>query len=445
MIILKAPSSKSLSHRALIASALSHGKSELYNLLDCDDTRITMAILGKIGAKFLPFEKGIFKDFIVEGIGDKVKNSTILDAPLECFMGESGTSARLLTAVLAYGKGYFKINGSQRMNERPMRALIQALRSIGAEIIEEKEGFTPFIIHAKKLKGGRCEISLDESSQYLSALLLLAPLCEEGLTIYPIGKKVVSWPYVALTLQTLEAFGIDFTVKNKDASIIHDWSEMHEIKANSLYIEVKKGQYKSGIHRVEGDWSSASYLLAAGAIGKHPVKVNGLNINSPQGDKIMLSILQQMGAKIEIGINEIKVFPSKLQGIEVDMNACPDIVPTVALLAACAENVTKIVNVPHLRIKESDRIASISTELNKIGVKTKEFQDGIEIYGNGSMPQFENEIHFSAHNDHRIAMSMSLFALHGGKIKFDDKEVVKKSFPEYWQIHEKLIKTYNMS
>ncbi len=439
MINLYAPTSKSLSHRTLISAALSKGQSKIYNLLDCDDTRKTLAVLEKAGAKFTSLSGEKFKDFHVEGFGSNAKGAETIEDVTECYIGESGTSGRLLTAILSNGEGYFKICGAQRMHERPMGAIIQALKSIGAEITTEKEGFAPLYIHAKKLKGGKCEIALDESSQYLSGLLLLAPLCEEGLSIYPVGTKAVSWPYVALTLQTLQAFGIEFYVRNIDGSIMDDWKSRNEISPNSLYIEVKKGQYNAGEYTVEGDWSGASYLLAAGALGKQAVKVLGMNIDSAQGDKALLAILEKMGAKLEISQNEIIVYPSELSGIEVDMNACPDIVPTVAVLAACAKGITRITNVPHLRVKESDRIATVVSELSKVGVKVEELEDGMIIHGNENMPQFSETIHFSSHNDHRIAMSMALFSLHGTKVDFDDKDVVKKSFPDFWHVFANLL------
>ncbi len=439
MKIVYAPSSKSLSHRTLICAALSDGNSNIYNLLDCDDTRKTMAVLEKAGVQFTSLKGDIFKDFSVRGVGKSARGAQTFEDAKECYIGESGTSARLLTAILSSGSGYFKVCGAKRMHERPMGAIIEALRTIGAEISTEKEGYAPLIIHAKRLVGGKCEIALDESSQYLSGLLLLAPLCEKGLELYPSGTKAVSWPYVALTLQSLEKFGIQFSVKNSDGTLIDNWAEIQEIRPNSLYIEVKSGNYASGNYTVEGDWSGASYLLAAGALGKNPVKVMGLNIHSAQGDKVLLEILKKMGAKVEISQESVTVFPSQLNGIEIDMNSCPDIVPTVAALAACAHGITHISNVPHLRVKESDRIATVVSELSKIGIEVEELEEGMIIHGNGKMPSPQNTILFSSHNDHRIAMSMALFSLHNAKIDFDEKEVVKKSFPDFWQVFENLL------
>ncbi len=441
MKILHAPQSKSLSHRILISAALSEGESKIYNLLDCDDTRKTMAVLTKAGAKFTSLSENEeeFKDFIVQGMGDKAKGGSNLEESIECYIGESGTSARLLTAILSQGEGFFKLCGAPRMHQRPMGALVDALKSIGAEINAEKEGYAPLYIHAKKLKGGRCEIALDESSQYLSGLLLLAPLCQDGMQLVPVGAKAVSWPYVALTLQTMQKYGIDFIVKNNDGSEILDWEKRREISPNSLCIEVKKGQYKAGSYTAEGDWSGASYLLAAGALGNEAVKVLGLDILSAQGDKALLSILEKMGAHVEIDKDYVIVKPSKLKAIEVDMNACPDIVPTVAVLASCAEGITRITNVPHLRVKESDRIASVIAELTKLNIKTEELADGLIVHGIGKMPEIKDEIEFCTHNDHRIAMSMSLFALHGNKLAFDDKEVVNKSFPRYWDVYAEIL------
>ncbi len=442
MKVLHAPRSKSLSHRILISAALCAGESKVYNLLDCDDTRKTMAVLTKAGAKFTSLSKNEeeFKDFLVQGMGENAKGGNSLDESTEAYIGESGTSGRLLTAILSQGSGYFKLCGAPRMHERPMASLVNALRSIGAEITAEKEGYAPLYIHAQKLKGGKCEIALDESSQYLSGLLLLAPLCEDGLSLIPVGSKAVSWPYVALTLQTMQEYGIKFEITHlADNSRVEDWKERSEIAPHSICIKVEKNKYKTGSYTVEGDWSGASYLLAAGALGKEAVKVLDLNIHSAQADRALLSILEKMKAKIQINEDCVIVEPSSLEGIDVDMNACPDIVPTVAVLAACAKGITRITNVPHLRVKESDRIFSVLSELKKVGIKFEELADGMIIYGNGSMPEITEEIQFSAHNDHRIAMSMSLFGLHGAKLSFDDKKVVNKSFPEFWNVLDTLL------
>ncbi len=440
MLVLQAPSSKSVSHRMLIAAALAPGKSTVRSVLDCDDTRRTLSVLESAGAKFESLSGDEFKDFNIIGMNNMPQGSEDIDKSLECYIGESGTSCRLLAAILSTGRGYFTLCGAKRMHERPMGALVSALQNIGANIKTQKEGFAPLLISANGLQGGKCEISLDESSQYLSGLLLAAPLCKDGLTIIPTGDKAVSWPYVALSLQTLEAHGIEFTVKYLDGTIMNDWKDRYEICPNTIEIEVKNGTYKAGSYTVEGDWSGASYLLAAGVLGHKAIKIEGLNVNSAQGDKALLEILKAMGAKIEIEDGAIIVKPSLLNGIEVDMNFCPDIVPTVAVLAACAEGITKIKNVPHLRVKESDRIASVATELSKLNIKVQELDDGLIIHGVGFMPSIENEILFCTHNDHRIAMSMSLFGLNGAKISFDDKEVVRKSFPKYWSVWEEISK-----
>ncbi len=443
MIRLHAPTSKSLSHRTLIAAALAPGESVVRNVLNCDDTKKTRAILESAGAKIEAIQTNdISGDWKIIGMQNGPLGSAEKENPTLCDVGESGTSCRLLTAILAGGKGYFKLYGVERMHERPIGALVKSLREMGAVVEMEKDGYPPLLIgdglNSKNLNGQNIEIALDESSQYLSGLLLMAPFCDEDVSYLPVGKKIVSFPYVALTLQIMESFGIECSIETLDGTLIDDWKERSEISPNEVRIKVKKGTYKSGEHTVEGDWSGASYLLAAGAIGKEAVEVVGLDINSSQGDKALLDILKQMGAKVEATQESVIVTPSKLTGITVDMNACPDIVPTVAVLAACAEGVTRITNVPHLRVKECDRLSAVASELIRVGIDVEELEDGIIIQGKGKFPTLPPHTLFQTYNDHRLAMSMSLFGLHGASIDFDDKKVVKKSFPTFWEVMSKL-------
>ncbi len=504
---VKAPASKSMSHRLIMAAAMAVGQSSIHNVLESEDLFKTMEILRLAGAKIEQVEQGVYS---IEG--SELLGKDDFNEPLYCDVHESGTTCRLLTAILAAGYGYFYIYGSPRMSERPIGTLTTCLEKLGAKFQFENKNYPPFILFANGLKGGEITISLEDSSQYLSGLLLAAPLAESPLTIFIGGRHVVSAPYIGLTLQAMKAFGAQFDVclldnekssPEKKVWKLIDWKSLEEIVPGEIRFRIRpfkqedskpKG-YKAGKHTVESDWSSASYLLAAGALGKNPVCVNGLNRHSFQPDKYLIEILKLMKAKVDFGNamnNDVTVYPSHLEGIEINMSDCPDIVPTVAVLASFAHGQTKISGVEHLRIKESDRLSAIATELKKAGIKVEEQEDGLIIYGLHpekplsqaqkikleqnkqdleKIEQTENkeevkdveavndelasaelksetqiedldfsdkELYFNAHKDHRLAMSLSLFQVAGAKVHFDDPGVVEKSFPNFWQIWEEI-------
>ena len=442
-IIVKAPASKSVSHRLVMGASLAKGESIVENVLESQDLFQTMDILSKTGAKFEKIDKGTYKIIGSRPIGGKDMQS-----PVPCDVHESGTTCRLLTAILSTGEGYFHIYGVPRMHERPIGTLTKALEELGAKFMYEKEGYPPMLMKANGLNGGEITISIEESSQFLSGLLMAAPLCKEQLIIYVGGKHVVSWPYVGLTLDVMRKFNARFDVAIKD----HEQSTEENIKWKPIDFRVIKeivpgeirfrvrpyidnGTYKSGKYIVEGDWSGASYLLAAGALGNKPVTVQGLNKNSLQADKALKDILEQMGAEITYDENDnITVFPAKLKGITVDMADCPDIVPTVAVLAAFAEGETKIENIAHLRIKECDRLHAMALELQKIGIETIEYTDYLIIKGNPNLIAPKEEIAFTSYGDHRIVMSLSLTNLKGFKTNFDNPNAITKSFPDFFDI-----------
>lgn len=434
MITLQAPASKSVSHRTLIAAALAHGESLVRHVLSSADLERTRDILHTAGAVLEDLGGGSWR---VRGMKNGPVGGKV--TPADCNVGESGTTCRLLTAVLAAGHGSFRIHGVERMHERPIGALTTALEHLGARVqFEEKEGFPPLLLEAHGLAGGDVSMSVDESSQFLSGLLLAAPFCPEPLRISLTGQKVVSWPYVGLTLQVMEDFGIDFTVEElEDAGWARTaWKSVTKARPGMLRITVHPGSYRCGEHRVEGDWSGASYLLAAGAVGRESVLVTGLRADSLQGDRAMLDILRAMGASVEVRDDGILVSPSKLSGITVDMGACPDLVPTVAMTAAFADGETRITNVAHLRIKECDRLSACAAELSRIGVQVEEGPDFLAVHGKApAKPSIPEGTVFETYNDHRIAMAVSLLGLaHGEKITVADPSVVRKSFPEFWNV-----------
>ena len=423
----------------MMGAALAGGHSTVGRVLESRDLEQTMAILRAAGARIERTGKG---EYAVAGVSGKPRGGA--DTPLSCDVFESGTTCRLLTAVLAAGEGAFRVHGAPRMHDRPIGELTAALAGQGvAFAFEKKEGFPPFVMRTQGLSGGRLSIGMDESSQYLSGVLLAAPLAKTPLTIAIGGTKVMSWPYVGLTLQTLEAFGVPFAVEqlaSEDWAEV-DWHTLERVEPGRLRFRMVPAPYHAGNHVVEGDWSGASYLLAAGAIGPDPVRVEGLRADSLQGDRAMLAILRGMGARVVVEPDAVVVYPSPLHGVTIDMGRCPDLAPTVAVLAAYASGATRIRNAAHLRLKECDRIAVPAQELARIGVRCEEHDDGLTVHGDpalGSRLGTLDGIPFSAHGDHRIAMSLALLELGGGRIHLDNPDCVSKSFPDFWERWEQV-------
>jgi len=416
----------------IIGAAMAAGESTVSGVLESEDLARTIGILNACGAKITRKEAGVYSvyGFCGTPAGGSVE-------PVSCDVHESVTTCRLLTAVLAAGLGKFRIHGAPRMHERPIKELANALTSLTVDVTYEgAEGCPPVVLDTDGLKGSEVSISLEESSQYLSGLLLAAP-STRGLTINLVGNKAVSWPYVGLTLDAMEQFDIEFKVEMLEDSgwVEKNWRTFTTAVPNKTRFIVKPSMYQSGNYTVEGDWSNASYFLAAGTLGEEPVHIANLRADSLQGDKELVAILQQMGATLEIKEGGITVYPSQLKGVDVDMGNCPDIVPTVATLAAYAEGTTTIRNVTHLRIKECDRLASPAAELKKAGI-TSEVTDGIIIHPDRNAIKTPEGTIFNTYNDHRMAMSLSLLEFALGEIEFNDKTCVAKSFPTFWNVWE---------
>jgi len=429
VIDIKAPASKSVSHRAFICAALAQGESLVIDALDSDDLIRTRRCLSACGAVFRHAERG----WEITGIGGQPKGGA--QTPADCDVGESGTTCRLLTAVLAAGKGLFRIHGEGRMHERPIGQLTQALEPLGPVFKwEEKPGYPPFVIRTDGLSGGDAAISLEESSQYLSGMLLAAPLAKLPMVIGIGGGKVVSWPYVSLTLMAMADFGVEVQVEALENGFWKSkaFTEVTDVAPGKLRFAVEPGTYRPRTYTVEGDWSNASYFLAAGAVGQRPVLVRGLRRDSLQGDKAILDILARMGARItwnDAGVTVSRPEGGKLRGVELDMGPCPDLVPTVCAVAAQAEGTTTIRNVAHLRIKESDRLQACADEHRKIGAKVETFEDGLSLT---SAPIAKAPVEFRTYGDHRMAMSLSLLELAGVDVRLDKPGCVAKSFPGFW-------------
>lgn len=462
---IPAPASKSLSHRYMIGAALANGESVIRNTLESADLEATRGILCEAGARMKPLhgdgvDEANINGWRIWGMNGHPQGG--IDSPLPCDVEESGTTCRLLTAVLAAGNGLFQIFGKGRMNQRPIGELCAVLQSMGAGVTYEgREGCPPILLRARGLRpafmDGYARVSMDESSQYFSGLLLAAPLASSPLTLEVSGRKIVSWPYVGLTLQCMWDFAIRFRVESRARlgdpwNLLQKstWQNLKDARPGCLRIRVWPGEYQAGEYNVEGDWSGASYFLAAGAVGKRPVRVTNLRADSLQGDRAILDILEKMGAKIETGSDSVTVYPSSLHGVSLDMSSCPDLVPTVTALAAYAQGSTRISNVAHLRLKESDRIEAIASELCKSGVMVDALSDGLLINGlagshvrnKPDYPFLPDGTNLLAHNDHRIAMSLALLEMSNPSLtvqkRLDDPNVVRKSFPHFWDLWSKL-------
>ncbi len=464
--ILVPPASKSMAQRALFASALvprNAGESTIVNFPDSDDVAPLLKILPACGVGIDVCGPGALR---VRGPrGGRLAGGVSRERPLDCFVGESGTLCRLLTAVLACGRGFFRLRGAGRLHSRPLGALGMALRSLGAGLeYEGSEGFPPLLIEGRpRLRavaagGGLKTVALDssESSQYLSGLLLAAPLLG-GLRIIPSGRRVVSWPYAAMTLRVLRESGLEPLAELAGDSGWRSLSAREEgtlkdIKPGTLRLTVPGGFYAPADRRIEADWSGAAFLLAAGAVGPLPVGVSGLETESLQADREFLDIFRRMGAKTEWRSGVLLVFPSPLRGVKADLGFCPDLAPVLAFLAARAEGETVLENVGHLRLKESDRLEALSAELERAGCQASIEENGggrlrVMPPGGGMTPGLARGRRFSSWGDHRIAMGLSLLGLHPDpadcfRVEMDGPACVSKSFPAFWAEMDKIFSAF---
>ncbi|WGE42974.1 3-phosphoshikimate 1-carboxyvinyltransferase [Actinobacillus equuli] len=410
------PGSKSLSNRALLLAALAKGTTKVTNLLDSDDIRHMLNALKALGVNYsLSEDKTVCT---VEGIGGAFNWQN----GLSLFLGNAGTAMRPLTAALCL-KGATEaeviLTGEPRMKERPIKHLVDALRQAGASVqYLENEGYPPLAIRNSGLKGGKVQIDGSISSQFLTALLMAAPLAEGDMKIEIIGE-LVSKPYIDITLAMMKDFGVNVENQNYQTFVV---------KGNQSYISPEK-------YLVEGDASSASYFLAAGAI-KGKVKVTGIGKNSIQGDRLFANVLEAMGAKITWGDDFIQAEQGELKGVDMDMNHIPDAAMTIATTALFAEGETIIRNIYNWRVKETDRLAAMATELRKVGATVEEGEDFIRIQPL-PLTQFQHA-DIATYNDHRMAMCFSLIALSDTPVTILDPKCTAKTFPTYFNEFEKL-------
>jgi 3-phosphoshikimate 1-carboxyvinyltransferase len=401
------PGSKSYTHRVLIAASLADGVSVLENALISEDTQYTMEALKQMGIQIEVNDKAVR----VEG-----KNGCLepCDAPI--YLGNSGTSMRLLTGVAALGKGTYTLTGNARMQQRPIQDLLDTLQQMGIQARSVKGNSCPPVeVSGAKIGARQVQINCQNSSQYLSALLLMAPLTAEGLDIQVVGGPV-SKPYIDLTVALLKTFGIEL---NRDGY---------------RKFSVAGGQqYRAGQYVVEADCSQAAYFWSAAAIGGTKIKVMGVNTESVQGDVRFVDLLQQMGCRVSRASDGITVAGGPLHAIEADLGDMPDQVPTLAVVAAFSKGTTVIKNVAHLKSKESDRLNATVTELNKMGIEASCTASALII--KGGQPQASV---VETYNDHRIAMSFAIAGLKVPGISIRNEGCVEKSFPTFWQVFEGL-------
>jgi 3-phosphoshikimate 1-carboxyvinyltransferase len=407
--VIEVPGSKSITQRALIAAALANGKSTLIGPLASEDTQYTSQALRAMGIDINTEDKN---RWLVQGRGGKIETPTA-----EIFLGNNGTATRFLTSVAALGSGTFTISGEKRMEERPIQPLIKALAGWGVAIKSVKgTGCPPLIINANSLKGGKTILPEGKSSQYLSSLLLVAPYAAQTAELIVEGE-VLSKPYVHMTLAVMRSFGVHVTAND---ALNH--------------FTIPQGIYNAHDYHIEGDASSASYFWAAAAITGGKVTVANVPDPSLQGDAALVNILEQMGCTVERSGRGITVQgPTELRGVDVDMGDCPDVVPTLAVVASRAKGRTVIKNIAHLRIKECDRLHVMVKELGKLGARLSETEDTMIIEGLSDDAPAMHGVEIETYNDHRIAMSFAVAGLVVPGVKILGEECVVKSFPDFWE------------
>jgi 3-phosphoshikimate 1-carboxyvinyltransferase len=397
---VRLPGSKSISNRVLLLAALAEGTTVIRDLLDADDTRVMLKALKELGVTC--------DRYGVAGVGGAfpVENA-------ELFLGNAGTAFRPLTAALAFCGGEYRLSGVPRMHERPIGDLVEALRSAGASIdYLAREGFPPLAIHASRIIPGKpVRVRGDVSSQYLSALLMALPLAGGG-TVEVIGE-LISKPYVEITLNLMQRFGI--AVERRG------WARF----------SVPAGPYVAPREIVvEGDASSASYFLAAGAIGGGPVRVEGVGRASIQGDVRFCEVLGAMGANVTMGDSWLEcASQGRLRAFDLDLNHIPDAAMTAAVLALFADGACTVRNIASWRVKETDRIAAMAKELTKVGAQVQAGGDFIRISPPNALV---SGAAIDTYDDHRMAMCFSLVSLGGVPVTINDPDCVAKTFPDYF-------------
>ena len=403
---VKAPPSKSYTHRAFVMALLAEGVSTIKDPLYSEDTLSSLNSCQALGSHV---EKHNNYCEIV-GVGGKPKTpKNVLD------LKNSGTTLRIITSVASLTDGYTVLTGDESLRTRPMQDLLDALLPLGVSAFSTRNNGKPPIIIRGGFKGGRTSINGNVSSQYISSILMAAPYSENGVDLQ-IKDDFISKPYVDMTLDIMKKFKVEV-----------DFDRARK----SFHIDPQI--YRSIDYAVEGDYSSASYLIAAAASINSDLTIQNLTNDSKQGDKLILDIVKDMGSDVKVKNNEVKIYGHGiLNGIDVNLQNAPDLLPTVAALGAMADGTTRITGVEHARFKETDRIATCASELSKLGVSLTEEEDGLTINGgvHGGVVK--------SHMDHRLAMAFYIIGLKVGNIKIEDASVYNISFPNFPEIMKKL-------
>lgn len=405
---IEVPGSKSIVNRALVCAALAEGRSRISPTAPGRDTEAMLECLDALGVDVRVEDRTL----VVNGCAGQVRGGATVSARL------AGTTSRFITAMAALGSERTTVTGDAALRRRPIGPLVQALRSLGADVepLHPSEAL-PIAVSRSGLRGGTVEIPGDVSSQFLSALMMIGPLLEGGLTLVITGDPV-SVPYLRITAHVMRAFGI--------AGVTLEPSR----------IQIPEGRYRAADFGVEPDASSASYPLAAAAICGGEVHVPGLGPDSVQGDVGFLDILAAMGCEVRQDSSGVWVGGNgRLRGITIDLHEMSDLVPTVAAMAVFAETPTTITGVGFIRHKESDRIGDLAAGLRTLGCAVDETADGLRIEPSGPLQGRA----MSTHHDHRLAMAWSLIALRVGGISVDDPDVVSKSWPDWWSTRQDLV------
>lgn len=396
------PGSKSYTNRALIMAALTKGSVSLKNPLNSEDTEAMIGCLRALGLKI-----EVDPDKIV--VHDDV--SCIEDKNYQLFAHDSGTTVRFMLALLCIVPGIKTIQGSKRLNERPIKDLVEALRELGAAIEYcDEEGKLPVKITTSVLSGNSVHLKSDMSSQFCSAILLISPYVSKKFTIHITGS-LISKPYVDMTL-----------------SCMQDWGVKVLVQEDGSYFVPERQCYRKKQYSIEGDFSSAGYFFAIAALTKSTITLENLNPYSAQADRKFLDILVRMGNVVSYEENRVCIQGKQILAMDIDMEDCPDQVMTMAVLAAFAKGITKISGVRSLRVKETERVLAIKNELAKMGIQTVDTHDTLTIYG-----EFPHAAEIDTYNDHRMAMAFAIAGTHLSGITIRHPEVVNKTFPMFWK------------
>ncbi len=410
---VRLPGSKSISNRVLLLAALSEGVTEVRDLLQSDDTDRMLDALRTLGVKVVSLGDNAYR---VTGCSGDFPNKNA-----KLFLGNAGTAFRPLTAALALSGGSYELSGVQRMHERPIGDLVDALRQLGADIrYLGNKGFPPLQISSANLACDMVQVRGDVSSQFLTGLLMALPLSGRTVKVEVVGE-LISKPYIEITLAMMARFGV--RVERKDWQSFVVFGGQRYVSPEEIY--------------VEGDASSASYFLAAGAIGDGPVRVEGVGKDSVQGDVRFAEALAKMGVRVSMGDNWMEASgpaDGGLKAIDLDCNHIPDAAMTLAVAALFADGTTTLRNIASWRVKETDRISAMATELRKVGATVEEGADYIRI----TPPAQIKHASIDTYDDHRMAMCFSLAAFGGAGVRINDPKCVAKTFPDYFKMFEQV-------